>query len=241
MEENQNPQVDTPVSPPATPISVPPAVIDSPTEKPYAKVVIRYAAGIIDNLIVSLISAPFWLLTFLIKDSPARLVSVFLLFLQFGYYVYLIHKYQATWGKKFFKLIVEPIDGKEMTVGKAVLREVVGKFLSGIVLGLGFLWAVFDKRKQAWHDKLAHTVVIQNEPLSKGRKIVAYVIAFIIPIAILGILAVAILVSVNPATQVERARDAQERYRQLNENTRQQVDEIHSIYETPEETPAYIY
>jgi uncharacterized RDD family membrane protein YckC len=28
-------------------------------------------------------------------------------------------------------------------------------------LGLGFLWIAFDKRKQAWHDKLAGTVVIR--------------------------------------------------------------------------------
>jgi len=29
-------------------------------------------------------------------------------------------------------------------------------------LYLGFLWAVFDRRKQGWHDKIAGTVVIQE-------------------------------------------------------------------------------
>ncbi len=36
----------------------------------------------------------------------------------------------------------------------------LGYFVSGLPLGLGFLWIAFDPRKQGWHDKLAHTVVV---------------------------------------------------------------------------------
>jgi uncharacterized RDD family membrane protein YckC len=34
------------------------------------------------------------------------------------------------------------------------------KFLSGIALALGYLWMLWDPRKQTWHDKLASTVVV---------------------------------------------------------------------------------
>jgi uncharacterized RDD family membrane protein YckC len=34
-------------------------------------------------------------------------------------------------------------------------------FVSTIPFCLGFLWVAFDKRKQGWHDKLAHTVVVR--------------------------------------------------------------------------------
>jgi uncharacterized RDD family membrane protein YckC len=34
-------------------------------------------------------------------------------------------------------------------------------FLSLLPLGLGFLWIAFDRDRQAWHDKVAGTVVIR--------------------------------------------------------------------------------
>jgi uncharacterized RDD family membrane protein YckC len=34
-------------------------------------------------------------------------------------------------------------------------------FLSLVCLGLGFLWIAFDDNKQAWHDKIAGTVVVR--------------------------------------------------------------------------------
>jgi uncharacterized RDD family membrane protein YckC len=30
-------------------------------------------------------------------------------------------------------------------------------------LGLGFLWVIFDKRNQAWHDKMANTLVVHDD------------------------------------------------------------------------------
>ena len=40
-----------------------------------------------------------------------------------------------------------------------LLREWVGKRLSGMVVGVGFLWIVFDKDNQGWHDTLMSTYV----------------------------------------------------------------------------------
>ncbi len=43
---------------------------------------------------------------------------------------------------------------------RMALRETIGKFISGIVFGLGFLWLLWDKDQQGWHDKIAGTLVV---------------------------------------------------------------------------------
>lgn len=40
------------------------------------------------------------------------------------------------------------------------LLEIIGRFLSGLFFGLGYLWALFDKNGQEWHDKLTGIVVL---------------------------------------------------------------------------------
>ena len=42
----------------------------------------------------------------------------------------------------------------------AIVRA-LGCFLSMAVVGLGFFWIAFDDAKQAWHDKIAGTVVVR--------------------------------------------------------------------------------
>jgi uncharacterized RDD family membrane protein YckC len=52
-------------------------------------------------------------------------------------------------------------DGSAPGLGRSFLRY-IGYFVSGLALGIGFLWVAFDSRKQGWHDKIAGTVVIRR-------------------------------------------------------------------------------
>ena len=52
-------------------------------------------------------------------------------------------------------------DGAEINWDTAIVRA-LGCFLSMIVAGLGFLWIVFDEDRQAWHDKIAGTLVVRT-------------------------------------------------------------------------------
>jgi uncharacterized RDD family membrane protein YckC len=71
--------------------------------------------------------------------------------------------YSATPGKMLLDCdIVDARTGAPITIKQALLRY-IGYYISAIVLGLGFLWIVWDKRKQGWHDKLAGTVVIRHD------------------------------------------------------------------------------
>jgi uncharacterized RDD family membrane protein YckC len=54
------------------------------------------------------------------------------------------------------------MDGERLRLWN-VLRRHVGYVISGILF-LGFLWILFDNRRQGWHDKLAGTIVVYSWP-----------------------------------------------------------------------------
>jgi uncharacterized RDD family membrane protein YckC len=56
-------------------------------------------------------------------------------------------------------LRVVRIDGLPVNWETAILRA-LGCFLSLVAAGLGFFWIAFDREHQAWHDKIAGTVVV---------------------------------------------------------------------------------
>jgi uncharacterized RDD family membrane protein YckC len=49
--------------------------------------------------------------------------------------------------------------GGPIGYGRGLLRY-VGKITSSIPCLLGFLWMLWDREKQTWHDKIATTVVV---------------------------------------------------------------------------------
>lgn len=72
-------------------------------------------------------------------------------------------RYQATPGKMIADCqIVDANSGQKISFRQALLRY-VGYLISAFPLGLGFLWILWDKRKQGWHDKIANTVVIMED------------------------------------------------------------------------------
>jgi uncharacterized RDD family membrane protein YckC len=49
--------------------------------------------------------------------------------------------------------------GGSIGYGRALVRQVV-KAISGIVIFLGYLWMLWDRENQTWHDKAANDVVV---------------------------------------------------------------------------------
>jgi len=78
-----------------------------------------------------------------------------------------------TWGKQLTRIRVVRLDGAPVDANTAVLREVLCKsvifwtlsvcalFIPTIV---NYLWALFDQRNQALHDKMANTLVVRAYP-----------------------------------------------------------------------------
>jgi uncharacterized RDD family membrane protein YckC len=67
----------------------------------------------------------------------------------------------ATVGGIVFDMQVVRQDGREIDWVTAFVRA-LSCFLSLAPAGLGFLWIAFDGEKQAWHDKIAGTVVVRT-------------------------------------------------------------------------------
>jgi len=58
--------------------------------------------------------------------------------------------------------IVDARTGGHPTANQFVIRY-FASILSVLMLCLGYLWVVFDGRKQSWHDKFAGTVVVRRK------------------------------------------------------------------------------
>ncbi len=115
---------------------------------PRAGLLVRLAALAIDALVVGLVVA-----------LAHAFAPAFLLVLA-GYGAVLWRLRGTTIGGTVFGLRVVRTDGRAVDWTTAVLRA-LGCFLSLLPLGLGFLWIAFDRDRQAWHDKVAGTVVLR--------------------------------------------------------------------------------
>jgi uncharacterized RDD family membrane protein YckC len=92
-------------------------------------------------------------------------LCVFLSLLADMVYFTLFHGISGqTPGKMLLRLQVVTASGAPITTGTAFLRW-VGYLISGLFFFLGFLWVVFDRKKQGWHDKIAMTSVIYKRKI----------------------------------------------------------------------------
>jgi uncharacterized RDD family membrane protein YckC len=66
---------------------------------------------------------------------------------------------QATLGKQIMKIIVTDLKERRIPLGKANLRY-FGKIISALSLFYGFIIAGFTSKRQALHDKMAGTLVL---------------------------------------------------------------------------------
>jgi uncharacterized RDD family membrane protein YckC len=69
----------------------------------------------------------------------------------------------ATPGKMAIRAVVVDARTGQRPSFLQFLARYIGYFVSLLPLGLGLLWIVWDKRKQGWHDKMAHTVVVREK------------------------------------------------------------------------------
>jgi uncharacterized RDD family membrane protein YckC len=71
-------------------------------------------------------------------------------------------------GKAILGVRIVRTNGKRIHFWPAVVRW-LGYIVSS-VLFLGYFWILVDSRRQAWHDKLAGTLVIYSWPEQEGRQ-----------------------------------------------------------------------
>lgn len=136
----------------------------------YAEPYRRFAAFLIDMCVLM---ALYILLGFLLGLSALskQLMALPLLGLWFfgglfgmAWFYYAISessKWQATLGKKIVRIQVVSVKGERIGFWRASVRY-FGKLISRLAAFLGLLMIFFTEKKQALHDKIAATVVIQK-------------------------------------------------------------------------------
>ncbi len=95
------------------------------------------------------------------QRAMTTVITLFTIALSAGYYVFFTGYCGQTPGKMALRIKVIRTDGAEISYGRAFFREVIGKFVSGIIFGIGYLMVAFDEQKQGLHDRLANTYVIK--------------------------------------------------------------------------------
>jgi uncharacterized RDD family membrane protein YckC len=78
------------------------------------------------------------------------------------YHTLLVGRSGQTVGKKALGVrVVDAGNGTVIGTGRALGRYLFAAFISGNICGLGYLWAIWDGRKQTWHDKVVSSVVVE--------------------------------------------------------------------------------
>ena len=91
----------------------------------------------------------------------------------------------GTPGKLILGLRIVNEQGNFIGMPKAILRY-TGKIISVLILGIGYLMIIWDKRKQGLHDKIARTFVTKDlQADKKNFVIIGIIIGFLIIIGLL--------------------------------------------------------
>lgn len=132
-------------------------------------------------------------------DNIGSIINILVVWV---YFILMTNYKGATLGKMLVGIKVVGVDGNKLSFGKVVLRETVGKFVSTLIIFIGYIMIAFTENKQGLHDKIANSQVVYKDPSKKNtaRLVVGIIIAVILPvIVIVSIFASIVLVSLNSA------------------------------------------
>ncbi|QFY42928.1 RDD family protein [Candidatus Methylospira mobilis] len=113
------------------------------------------------------------LMTILHKQTPfdthARLYHIGLLLLCFLFFGYCWTHGGQTLGMKAWKIRLIGSDGSQVGWFQSAIRFIAA-LLSASAFGLGFLWALFDRQAQCWHDIVSGTKLVRIERLPQTKQ-----------------------------------------------------------------------
>src|SRR5205085_12660097 len=78
-----------------------------------------------------------------------------------AYQVWLTARFGGTLGKLALGLRVITVKGDKLSLGHSVGRY-FAQYVSGVILGIGYIMAGFDEEKRALHDRICNTRVIKK-------------------------------------------------------------------------------
>ena len=137
----------------------------------YAGFWIRLGAVAIDGFIIwiftMIVFIPLGFLMPTSSDNPFAALSFMpvIMLLQYAipaaYDTWFVGKYGATPGKMACKIKIVVADGTPVSYARALGRH-FAKWLSSIILGIGFIMAAFDDERRTLHDRICETRVVRK-------------------------------------------------------------------------------
>ena len=175
----------------------------------YAGFWIRFVAMMVDGIIIiipgMITQSIIGVLLIIIKTNTLFsnvIMFISSLVIPWIYFILMTHFKGATLGKMLVGITVKSEDSQKLSLNNVIIRETIGKFISSIILCIGYIMAAFTPKKQGLHDMMAHSIVVYKDPTAKHSTglIVGIILAAILPaIAILGILSSVVLASLSSA------------------------------------------
>ncbi len=134
----------------------------------------RLAAWLIDSIITGtvllVVKLPVAFVSLFNSDFPLTknvlfqysIWDVFIYLAGVSYFVLMTYYTGATLGKRAFNLRVISEDESKLTFINVLYRETIGRYLSGVVMYIGYFMIGADRQKRALHDILCDTRVIYS-------------------------------------------------------------------------------
>jgi uncharacterized RDD family membrane protein YckC len=122
----------------------------------YGSFLERFAAALLDGFILII---PSYVLQYMMGEMPGFLVSTLVNWLYSAYLE--SSENQATLGKRALGLKVTNMNGQRISFANASGRF-FGKYVSALILGIGYFMMLWDDKKQTLHDKMAGTLVVKS-------------------------------------------------------------------------------
>ncbi|MGZ8257313.1 MAG: RDD family protein, partial [Gallionella sp.] len=137
----------------------------------------------------------------------------------------------ATYGKRALNIRVSDAAGNRISTARALGRW-FGHWITNCTFYIGYLMQPFTEKKQALHDMVSSTVVIETNEKSRGAGVViAIVLGILMFIVLLGILAAIAIPAYQTYTSKAKLVAV---YRVANQAT----NAVASFYVTHQQTPA---
>lgn len=164
--------------PPPLPAAAPPPPSAAPAPaaqhrvqvgQPYASLGRRLAAVVVDTALLYLFLMAVAMLLTAMEGALGAAAPFVTVLLQLASMVFIVvwplmslGRLGQTYGKHLLDVAVVRVDdGQPIGTGSALGRGFI-QSLGLYVLGLGWLWATWDHRRQSWHDKAAGSVVVSR-------------------------------------------------------------------------------
>lgn len=149
----------------------------------YAGFFSRLAAFLLDSILVGIglwiIKVPVWFIELAVGDSllfkpilfTYNIFDVVYYLITAAYFVLMTYFCGATVGKFLMKIRVVDSEGQKLSFISVLIRETVGRYLSAVIIYIGYIIAGFDNCKQGLHDKIADTCVVYTyKPCEKKQQ-----------------------------------------------------------------------